>query len=627
MMPMTTGLQDPAFRALFDQSREAILVAEATDPHGIVEVNPSGHAILAYEPGDLTGLPLGKVTSGEQSVDFEGFIQSVLQHGEPQTLTTFLQRADGHQVPAEFSLRPFTENGRTLLLGTFEDISERMRALQDIQLRNIAIANVQSGVTIADARQPDLPLIYVNPGFQKMTGYSAKEAIGRSCRFLQGQDRNQPPLEELRDALRKGEACVVQLRNYRKDGSLFYNELHISPVRNELGELTHFVGIQLDVTDRVRANEVLERSELRYRQLANAVDDLILRRTPEGTIEFASSASNRLLGRAPESLIGDDLSRHVHPEDLPSFSEHSREILHARGPLSISFRLMVKSGKYRWFESRDNLAEETNAEGPVLVVSVLRDITRRKRAEEEIQQALEQEKEINEIKTRFISMVSHEFRTPMTSIQASAALLRKYSDRLAEDKKASHLGNIETSLRRMNRLLDDVLFFSRAEASRVKVECKPVRLDDYFQTITESFEPIHPNRSILFDSRIDGDPVYLLDPHLLDHIFQNLISNAIKYSPPNSTVTCTAQETEERLHIAVRDVGIGIPKIDQEKLFVAFHRAGNVGARSGTGLGLNIALRAVELLGGSLSFESRQGEGSTFHVYLPRESPATKDPT
>ena len=618
------GLQDPAFRALFEQSREAVLVTEATDPYTILEVNPSAYAIFAHEPGELNGLPLGCIAAEEPSGEFGGFIQSVLQHGEPQTLTTFLQRADGSQVPSECRLCPLHDNGQTLLLATFEDVSERMRVLQDIQLRNIAIANVQSGVTIADARQPDLPLIYVNPGFQKMTGYSAKEAIGRSCRFLQGQDRNQAPLDDLRDALRKGEACVVQLRNYRKDGSLFYNELHISPVRNELGELTHYVGIQLDVTDRVRANEVLERSELRYRQLANAVDDLILRRTPEGTIEFASSASERLLGRDPRNLIGDNLSRHVHPEDRQAFTEHSREITHASGPLSVSYRLKLRSGKYRWFESRDNLAEEAGAEGPTLIVSVLRDITRRKRAEEEIQQALEQEKETNEIKTRFISMVSHEFRTPMTSIQASAALLRKYSERLTKEKKVGHLSNIETSLRRMNRLLDDVLFFSRAEASRVKVERKPVQLENYFHALTESFEHIHPNRSILFDCQIGREPVFVLDPHLLDHIFHNLISNAIKYSPENSTVTCSARESDGRLHIAVRDVGIGIPKADQEKLFIAFHRAGNVGARSGTGLGLNIALRAVELLDGSLSFESRQGQGSTFHVYLPNEPPTKK---
>ena len=388
-----------------------------------------------------------------------------------------------------------------LLLFTFQDISERLQALHDIELRNVAIANVTSGVTIADARQPDLPLIYVNQGFQNVTGYSAREAVGRSCRFLQGDDRNQPPLEELREALKQARPCVVQLRNYRKDGTLFHNELHISPVHNEDGELTHFVGIQLDVTEQVKARESLQRSEKRSRE------------------------------------------------------------------------------------------------------------------------ALARERELNEIKTRFISMVSHEFRTPMTGIQASSALVRRFGEKLGPEKRARHLKNIEISLKRMNRLLDDVLFFSRAEADKLTVERTQLCLHDFFAHLVESLAPIHPGRDIRFHSSLDERESFLLDEHLMDHIFQNLISNALKYSPPESPVSCSVSAKEDTLIFSVTDSGIGIPASDQEKLFDAFHRADNVGARQGTGLGLNIARRAAELLGGSISFRSQEDKGSTFFVHLPQSPP------
>jgi len=368
---------------------------------------------------------------------------------------------------------------------------------EELNLFSIAISQVASGVTIADARDPELPLIYVNPGFEKMTGYSAAEAIGRSCRFLQGEERDQSGLETLRAALKNGESCVVRLRNFKKDGTLFHNELHISAVRDPAGALTHFVGIQIDVTERVRARESLERSERQTRQ------------------------------------------------------------------------------------------------------------------------ALEREEELNEIKSKFISMVSHEFRTPMTGMHSSAALLRRFGEKLGKEKIERHLLNIETSLKRMNRLLDDVLFFSRSEADRIEVVRQPVALENYINGLLENLNSIHPDRAVEVINELEDENEFYLDPDMLDHIFHNLIGNAFKYSPPESLVDLHLSRDGNHLEFRVTDRGIGIPVKDQDHLFEAFHRAENVGTRQGTGLGLNIALRAVELLGGNLSFVSEQGSGSTFIARIP----------
>jgi PAS domain S-box-containing protein len=495
-MELDEQINSPVFRALFDQTREAILLAEM-ESMAIIEANSRALELLEYSQQELRALSFDGLAAPQYRRLIAQFVEDARTGSATRTLTTQLLSKSGGPVPCEINMRPLSVEGSTLLLFTFQDISERIRAMEDIELRNIAIANVTSGVTIADARQPDLPLIYVNQGFQKITGYSAREAVGRSCRFLQGDDRDQPALDELRSALRKGLPCVVRLRNYKKDGSLFYNELHISPVHNEEGELTHFVGIQLDVTEKVKARQALERSEQRVRE------------------------------------------------------------------------------------------------------------------------ALERERELNEIKSRFISMVSHEFRTPMTGIQASSALLRRFGDKLGEEKKLRHLSNIEVSLKRMNRLLDDVLFFSRAEAHKVPVKRENLNLNAYFKRVIEHLSSIYPGREILFESALSDTDSFSLDEHLLDHIFHNLISNALKYSDETTPVVCSASLSTEGLRIVVRDSGIGIPEEDQKKLFEAFHRADNVGTRQGTGLGLNIALRAVELLEGKLEFKSKQDEGSTFLVVLP----------
>jgi len=496
---LANDLDHPAFRALFELVNEAVLLAE---PKGsfILDANKRALEILEYPLEDLRKRSVSELSSETSHDHIVQFIRDHLEGNGPQVLTTRLESRSGEPVPCELAMRPVSIDQHGYLLITFQDISERLQALEDIELRNVAIANVTSGVTIADARQPDLPLIYVNQGFQNITGYSAREAIGRSCRFLQQDDRDQPALDELRKALKEGTSCVVRLRNYRKDGTLFYNELHLSPVNNEEEELTHFVGIQLDVTEQVKTRQSLEKSEARYRQ------------------------------------------------------------------------------------------------------------------------ALEREKELNEIKTRFISMVSHEFRTPMTGIQSSAALVRRFGEKLGKEKVNRHLENIETSLKRMNRLLDDVLFFSRAEADKLKVERIELDVGAYFNKLVESLDPIYPQRTITFVDELEEDRVFPLDPHLLDNIFHNLIGNAVKYSGNQKPVVCTARHAPEGLLIEVRDTGIGIPASDQARLFEAFHRAENVGTRPGTGLGLNIALRAVELLGGSLTFTSEENVGSTFTVLFPLTS-------
>ena len=495
-MKLSEQLDNPAFRALFDQMREAAVLAR----HGslqIVEANARAIELLEYSAHELRKMPVSQFAHGQNQGRILDFIEETQSGRSKGLLTIQLRNKSGEPFPCEVNLRTLDLDEGQLLLFTIEDISERLRAMEDIELRNVAIANVTSGVTIADARQVDLPLIYVNNGFQNITGYSAREAVGRSCRFLQGEDRDQPDLDKLRKALREAKPCIAQLRNYKKDGTLFYNELHISPVHNEEGELTHFVGIQLDVTEEVKARESLEQSEKRVRE------------------------------------------------------------------------------------------------------------------------ALERERELNEIKTRFISMVSHEFRTPMTGIQASSALLRRFGNKLDADKKERHLVNIEISLKRMNRLLDDVLFFSRAEAHKVPVKRTEICLNDYFQRLIENLNSIFPDREIQFESKLENGRTFSLDEHLLDHILHNLIGNALKYSGETEPVYCEAGIRPEGLQISVSDSGIGIPEADQKKLFDAFHRAGNVGNRQGTGLGLNIALRAVELLDGSIEFSSKQDEGSTFLVLLP----------
>ena len=241
-------------------------------------------------------------------------------------------------------------------------------------------------------------------------------------------------------------------------------------------------------------------------------------------------------------------------------------------------------------------------------------------ANAEVRRALEKEQELNELKTRFIATVSHEFRTPLTNILLSANLLENHSHQLTEEKKATHLRRIQDAVRQMADLVEDVLVVSRAEAKRVPVIPRTFDLIDYCRDLCEDYQlSIGAQHTLVLELNgleERGRLPVVMDEEIVRHILDNLLSNAFKYSPPGSTVRLSVWQQGDQVVFRVTDQGIGIPEKDQPHIFEPFHRAGNVGNTGGTGLGLNIVQRSVELHGGSIKLESQEGLGTSITATL-----------
>ncbi len=243
----------------------------------------------------------------------------------------------------------------------------------------------------------------------------------------------------------------------------------------------------------------------------------------------------------------------------------------------------------------------------------------RHKAESLIQTALTKEKEINELKSRFVSVVSHEFRNPLNTILFSTELLQRYGTQITEEKRETYLDRIQSSIKRMNELLSDVLTVGETEAGKLQFSPHPL---DVIRFCKELVDELHlsgtQKSSIAFSFCRVGEPDSLpwLDERLLRHILTNLLSNAVKYSF-GEPIGFKLNLSDRTAVFRIQDHGIGIPKVDQANLFQSFHRASNVKAIPGTGLGLSIVKQCVDLHGGTITVESEENQGTLFTVTLP----------
>lgn len=385
-----------------------------------------------------------------------------------------------------------------------------------------------------------------------------------------------------------------------------------------LTSLATMITLSLETEQRYNAEKQLRNSEEQYRLLVeNANESIIV--AQDGFVQYANPRTFELIDYTPDELIASPFTAFIHPEDRNLVVQNY--IARMKGEATennYNFRVIQKDGAVRDIEINAVLIYW---QGKPATLNFLADITNRKRAENELKKALEKEKELSELRSRFISMASHEFRTPLTSILTSTEILEKFGDKLEEAKKQNNFRRIKDSVRLMTSLLNDVLVIGKSDAG--KLELKPAEVDiraftgqliEYVQ-----LSIFAGKENYTFNHSIHGDEnSAVFDASLMRQVLENLLVNAVKYSPEGGTVTFTTIIEKNDIIFAVADTGIGIPEEDRERLFEPFHRAKNVGTIAGTGLGLAIVKRAVDLHGGTVTISGGENEGTEFTIRIPR---------
>jgi PAS domain S-box-containing protein len=524
------------------------------------------------------------------------------------------------------------KNGNMIALVTiFTDITSLKKIEENLLLKERAIAASLNGVIILEGRLASNPIIYVNPAFEKLTGYSSNELLGKHINSLCAFDTKQPELQKINEALENSEYCSVIIRNYRKDNSLFWNELTLSPVftRDSKGKTSqrnnasHFIVIQNDISERkeIETARLIMQGRLKY--LLTSSPGIIYCAKASGNFPATFMSDNvvMMLGYEAEKFVQEPefWIQQIHPEDLNLVYEAFGKIFEDDS-FSTEYRFLHQDGDYRWMYDQAKLIRD-DVGNPLEVVGYWIDISTRKQLEIELQEALQREKENTELRNRFISMTSHEFRTPLSTILSSAELLQHYRHKWTEEKQLTHLYRIQNSVQHMTNMLDDVLFMGKTEAGKLYFQPNWIDVVEYCRHILEEVQlNIKTKHTINFHSQVEFMRGYL-DEKLVLHIVTNLLSNATKYSSEANAIDFNLTSSPGYVEFSIQDQGIGIPEADIPRLFESFHRAINVENISGTGLGLAIVKKCVDIHGGEIYVKSQLDVGTTFTIKLPFSQP------
>lgn len=365
--------------------------------------------------------------------------------------------------------------------------------------------------------------------------------------------------------------------------------------------------------------ENLSASEAKFRSLVNNSSDAIAIIKSDGTVIYASPSNESVLGFSPFELEGKNIFDFIHSDDLASAIAPFRNSLTNPDKTQVSeYRFRHKDGSWRYLESKSNFSPAALQSNSLVVNS--RDITKRKQAEAELIKALKTAQELSEMKSHFVSMVSHEIRNPLNSISTAAQLLERYGEQWEREKKQDFFQRIKVNVKLLTDILEDVLLIGKVDAGRLEVKPTSVVVESFCSDLLEEIKlNLDGSHEMVFTTHGKCTKAYI-DKKILRHILYNLLVNAIKYSPAGSKVSLELFCHENNFVFKVKDEGIGIPIENQKRLFESFYRADNVKNIAGTGLGLFIVKKYIDISGGNISVESQVGTGSTFTVTLPLNS-------
>lgn len=613
-------LSEQRFKQLFEFS--PLGMAQVDQQGGFHQANPAFCELVGYDVDELRSMSYWDLTPENFHPDQRTSIERLDRTGRFGPFDKEYLHKDGRRIPVRLNgVRVVSSTGEVQVWGIAEDISRRQEAERAIRESEEKFKALFEFSPLGMARVNwEGDLLQVNESFARMIGYTPEEVTRLSYWDITPDKYEEQELLILELVRRDGRFGPFEKEYIHRDGHLVPIVINGMKIRGLNGE-DELWGIVEDITPRRHAEQAIRESERKFRTLFESSSQGVMLHDENHFFSEVNPAAARILGRTPEEFIG------MHPSELAPEYQANGELSDTVAKREILKCLDTGLAQFEWTHNHKQ-GHEMRLEVTLnriphgeknLMQAVITDISERKRAEMELKRSLERERELNQLKSNFVSMVSHEFRTPLGIIQSSAEILDDYLEQLEAAERTEQLQSIIKNSRRMAGLMEDVLLLGRLDSGRMEFAPRALDLAALCRRLVDEVLSTTDGRCPIGFSTTGLPEEVMADERLLRHILLNLLNNAVKYSPDALAVTFRASVEEGSLHFLIRDQGIGIPEEDLPGLFEAFRRGSNVGQTPGTGLGLVIVKQSVGLHGGLISVES-QPTGTAFTVTIPLSS-------
>jgi len=606
------------YRALFELATDAIIMILPKSGE-IADANHSCLKILGYTKEEILKLSAHDLFS---EGGWEKALR-VLDQGNVRNPVSFAEtrliRKDGAGIPVLSSGQKVEIHGIDYLLVSARDISEiksKETALKASEERyKELVENIGEGIGIVDHNER---FIYVNPMASEIFGLPTEKLIGQKLLNFVHPSSHAEILRQTQNR-KKGDKGIYEVELLRPDGQRRWIIITATPQYDILGQPTGTFDIFRDITNNKIADARVKESEERLRAIVDITNDYIWEIDPQWRYTYISSKVYDIMGYRPEEMLGKSPFDFLFPEDLEQVKGSIRKFVHQYKPLNlITNRAIHRDGHTVFLESSG--IPLFDASGKYIGYrGADRDISLRKSVENQLIIAKEKAEESDRLKSSILANVSHELRTPLNGILGFAEIIK---NELKDSDYAIMAENIHASGRRLMTTLNSLITLSQLVAGKISLSVKPVFLKECVASVLKSYEQQAREKNLTISQKSDQDIIIKTDEQLLKQLLRQILDNAIKFTEQGSItveISKGKSKTKNLVMISVTDTGIGIDKDYHEMVFQEFRQVSEGFGRKyqGSGIGLTICKKIIDLLEGSITLESIPGKGSTFYIFLP----------